>query len=223
MRSLWARLARSEQHSPPSRPKNFQFRDLSTRKPSRQRAPIIDTLATLLNTAQDAHLHAMLFAGSFSRHDLLFRELFLLPSNRDQTSKTSSHSLRMPFCSYQASNIRLTICVSKEGRREGAAMLSSLSFLLLPLSDFSPSSLLFLSQNTCNDFADPYVEQPPLLLFLDLVLLRPGVYRHLLFNRGTEPIQAGRVLVEEKPTGAESLPESRSNVSVGVGRWKVSS
>ena len=34
---------------------------------------------------------------------------------------------------------------------------------------------------------DPYVEFDALTLFIDLILLKPGVYRHLLYNRGTEP------------------------------------
>lgn len=34
---------------------------------------------------------------------------------------------------------------------------------------------------------DPLIEHPPLLLLLDLVLLKPRVYLHLLFNRGHPP------------------------------------
>ena len=43
----------------------------------------------------------------------------------------------------------------------------------------------------CNDFADPYVEHDSLTLLLDLILLKRGVYLHLLYNRGTEPRKAG--------------------------------
>ncbi|ODN72886.1 hypothetical protein L202_08309 [Cryptococcus amylolentus CBS 6039] len=39
----------------------------------------------------------------------------------------------------------------------------------------------------CNQFADPLIEHPSLLLFLDLVLLKPRVFLHLLFNRGSVP------------------------------------
>ncbi|KAF8224168.1 Arv1-domain-containing protein [Tricholoma matsutake] len=39
----------------------------------------------------------------------------------------------------------------------------------------------------CHSFADPYVEHDSLTLLLDLMLLKRGVYRHLLYNRGTEP------------------------------------
>ncbi|KAL1744475.1 Arv1-like family-domain-containing protein [Schizophyllum fasciatum] len=41
----------------------------------------------------------------------------------------------------------------------------------------------------CHAFADPYVEQDTLALVLDLILLKRGVFRHLLYNRGTEPRQ----------------------------------
>ncbi|KAL0950170.1 hypothetical protein HGRIS_010163 [Hohenbuehelia grisea] len=39
----------------------------------------------------------------------------------------------------------------------------------------------------CHSFADPYVEHDSLTLLLDLILLKRGVYRHLLYNRGSEP------------------------------------
>ncbi|KIJ14439.1 hypothetical protein PAXINDRAFT_116149 [Paxillus involutus ATCC 200175] len=41
--------------------------------------------------------------------------------------------------------------------------------------------------SNCLAFADPYVEHDTLTLLLDLILLKRGVYRHLLYNRGTEP------------------------------------
>ncbi|KAH9015186.1 Arv1-domain-containing protein [Lactarius hengduanensis] len=40
---------------------------------------------------------------------------------------------------------------------------------------------------SCRAPADPYVEHDPLVIALDLILLKRGVYRHLLFNRGTPP------------------------------------
>ena len=46
-----------------------------------------------------------------------------------------------------------------------------------------PSTL----QPSCRAPADPYVEHDPLVVALDLILLKRGVYRHLLFNRGTPP------------------------------------
>ncbi|KZV61648.1 Arv1-domain-containing protein [Peniophora sp. CONT] len=39
----------------------------------------------------------------------------------------------------------------------------------------------------CHSFADPYVEHDNLIVLLDLILLKRGVYRHLLFNRGSPP------------------------------------
>lgn len=35
----------------------------------------------------------------------------------------------------------------------------------------------------CKRFADKYVEHDFVVLFIDLVLIKPQVYRHLLFNR----------------------------------------
>lgn len=35
----------------------------------------------------------------------------------------------------------------------------------------------------CKSFADKYIELDYVLLFIDLVLLRPEVYRHLRYNR----------------------------------------
>ncbi|AAW44726.2 hypothetical protein CNG03470 [Cryptococcus deneoformans JEC21] len=42
----------------------------------------------------------------------------------------------------------------------------------------------------CNQFVDPLIEHPSLLLLLDLVLLKPRVFLHLLFNRGSLPFSA---------------------------------
>lgn len=44
-----------------------------------------------------------------------------------------------------------------------------------------------LEQPSCHEFVDPYVEHDSLTLLLDLILLKRGVYRHLLFNRGAKP------------------------------------
>lgn len=50
----------------------------------------------------------------------------------------------------------------------------------------------------CLSFADPYVEHDSLTLILDLILLKRGVYRHLLYNRGSNP----RTALEDKTTNA---------------------
>ncbi|KAJ6577556.1 Arv1-like family-domain-containing protein [Mycena capillaripes] len=42
----------------------------------------------------------------------------------------------------------------------------------------------------CRAFADPYVEHDSLTLLLDLILLKRGVFRHLLYNRGADPRRA---------------------------------
>lgn len=44
-----------------------------------------------------------------------------------------------------------------------------------------------LQQPQCHEFVDPYVEHDSLTILLDLILLKRGVYRHLLYNRGAKP------------------------------------
>ena len=58
-----------------------------------------------------------------------------------------------------------------------------------PLSFDTPSLIVphLLLQPSCRAPADPYVEHDLLVIALDLILLKRGVYRHLLFNRGTPP------------------------------------
>lgn len=57
-----------------------------------------------------------------------------------------------------------------------------------PLKPMAGSFCHFVtSQTTCQAFVDPYVEHDSLTLLLDLILLKRGVYRHLLYNRGAEP------------------------------------
>lgn len=56
---------------------------------------------------------------------------------------------------------------------------------------YESSRNLRLEQCTkCLAFADPYVEHDVLTLVIDLILLKRGVYRHLLYNRGAEPRRA---------------------------------
>jgi lipid intermediate transporter len=56
-------------------------------------------------------------------------------------------------------------------------------------------------QPSCRAPADPYVEHDALVVALDLILLKRGVYRHLLFNRGTPPKK-----VDEKPARGHDQP-----------------
>lgn len=65
---------------------------------------------------------------------------------------------------------------------------------MCPSSAFSTLFDLIISrrplhplQPSCHAPADPYVEHDALVIVLDLILLKPGVYRHLLFNRGMPP------------------------------------
>ncbi|BEJ04340.1 hypothetical protein CcaverHIS641_0201570 [Cutaneotrichosporon cavernicola] len=51
----------------------------------------------------------------------------------------------------------------------------------------------------CGDFVDPLIEAPPLLLVLDLVLLKPRVFLHLLYNRGSPPFDARGVITDSPP------------------------
>ncbi len=59
------------------------------------------------------------------------------------------------------------------------------------------------SQPSCHAPADPYVEHDALVVALDLILLKPGVYRHLLFNRGMPPRKA------EEPAPAQGQGNSQ--------------
>jgi len=52
--------------------------------------------------------------------------------------------------------------------------------------------------SNCRQFADKYVEYDWLTIWLDLILMKPGVYRHLLFNRGASPRFAEHVPGGEK-------------------------
>lgn len=75
----------------------------------------------------------------------------------------------------------------------------------------------FVSQPNpkCRKFADPYVESDDLVLFMDLILLKRGVFRHLLFNRGYPPRQAlARDTDEKKPAKLEVIRREREYVSV---------
>ncbi|KAJ1307551.1 hypothetical protein OPQ81_001648 [Rhizoctonia solani] len=61
----------------------------------------------------------------------------------------------------------------------------------------------------CLGFADPYVEHDALTLLLDLILLKREVYRHLLFNRGSEPRHIGQTDADDT-NGVARLRSSRA-------------
>ncbi|KAG2369333.1 Arv1-like family-domain-containing protein [Suillus spraguei] len=64
----------------------------------------------------------------------------------------------------------------------------------------------------CLKFADPYVEHDSLTLLLDLILLKREVYRHLIYNRGTEPRKA----LGKSKTSLEGSQESQDDA---VAEW----
>lgn len=64
----------------------------------------------------------------------------------------------------------------------------------------------------CLKFADPYVEHDSLTLLLDLILLKREVYRHLIYNRGTEP---------RKPFGKSKMGLEGSQDSQGEHKLTV--
>ncbi|KAG1736536.1 Arv1-like family-domain-containing protein [Suillus lakei] len=61
----------------------------------------------------------------------------------------------------------------------------------------------------CLKFADPYVEHDSLTLLLDLILLKREVYRHLIYNRGTEPRKA----LGKSKTGFEGSQEDEQRLA----------
>jgi len=61
-------------------------------------------------------------------------------------------------------------------------------------------------QPSCLAPADPYVEHDALLVALDLILLKRGVYRHLLFNRGTPPRKVERTVTRSGRSGDDDDP-----------------
>lgn len=71
-------------------------------------------------------------------------------------------------------------------------------------------------QPTCHAFVDPYVEHDSLTILLDLILLKRGVYRHLLYNRGTKP----RRLTGRKEKDSE-VQESGTNSKKEFVRMKA--
>ncbi|EIW83628.1 hypothetical protein CONPUDRAFT_99159 [Coniophora puteana RWD-64-598 SS2] len=55
-------------------------------------------------------------------------------------------------------------------------------------TEYESADNLRLEQCTsCRQLADPYIKRGALTKFIDVVLLKREVYRHLLFNRGAEP------------------------------------
>ena len=74
---------------------------------------------------------------------------------------------------------------------------------LIPFDRVSSQRPRRTLQPSCREPADPYVEHDALVVALDLILLKPGVYRHLLFNRGTPP----RKVEESAPARGHDGPQ----------------
>ncbi|KAG2132960.1 Arv1-like family-domain-containing protein [Suillus clintonianus] len=68
----------------------------------------------------------------------------------------------------------------------------------------------------CLKFADPYVEHDSLTLLLDLILLKREVYRHLIYNRGTEP----RKSLRKSKTGLEESQEDEHKLAATKNRQR---
>ncbi|KAI9489106.1 Arv1 protein [Zychaea mexicana] len=50
-------------------------------------------------------------------------------------------------------------------------------------TQYSKDNIRLTSCEKCNRFADKYIEHDFVIIFIDMLLLKPQVYRHLLFNR----------------------------------------
>lgn len=78
---------------------------------------------------------------------------------------------------------------------------------------------LKIAQSACHAFADPYVEHDTLTLWIDLILLKRDVYRHLLFNRGTGARRLGTSATKVHDDGGQAItsdttPQSRERVHI---------
>ncbi|KAJ7284402.1 Arv1-like family-domain-containing protein [Mycena rebaudengoi] len=87
---------------------------------------------------------------------------------------------------------------------------TSLQFLYT-VYDKTSSNLRLEQCANCHTFADPYVEHDSLTIILDLILLKRGVFRHLLYNRGTEP--------RKSVAGSETVNPGRSPQEREKLRW----
>ncbi|KAF9515971.1 hypothetical protein BS47DRAFT_1341268 [Hydnum rufescens UP504] len=79
---------------------------------------------------------------------------------------------------------------------------------------YQSESNLRLSQCVaCLSFTDPYVEHDLLTIVLDLILLKQGVYRHLLFNRASQP----RRVTESNDSASASVDNASDKKII----WKL--
>ena len=60
--------------------------------------------------------------------------------------------------------------------------------------EFSKGNIRLTKCDVCKKFADKYVEMEPMIVFLDMMLLKPKVYRHVLKNRMDQPLMMNRTI-----------------------------
>ncbi|KAI8886913.1 Arv1-like protein, partial [Backusella circina FSU 941] len=53
-------------------------------------------------------------------------------------------------------------------------------------TQYSKDNIRLTTCDRCNQFADKYIEHDFVIIFIDMLLHKPQVYRHLLFNRITK-------------------------------------
>ncbi|PWN33228.1 Arv1-domain-containing protein [Meira miltonrushii] len=69
---------------------------------------------------------------------------------------------------------------------------------------YGPQHLICTKCKACGAFADPYVEHEAIIVVIDLILVKPRAYRHLLFNRKDVFAQDDtRKKVKESPATTE--------------------
>ncbi len=49
--------------------------------------------------------------------------------------------------------------------------------------EYGKGNIRLTQCENCQSFADKYVEFEPIIIFIDMLLHKPQVYRHILFNR----------------------------------------
>jgi len=91
------------------------------------------------------------------------------------------------------------------------------------LSSFDPL------QDKCKKFADKYIEHDFVVLFIDIILIKPQVYRHLLYNRLGTPDDRLNVFPMHKTflclaidTTPWTVADSFRCISYMGSSWKVS-
>lgn len=92
-------------------------------------------------------------------------------------------------------------------------------------TQYSPSNIRLTACPRCNKFADKYIEYDNVLIFVDVILLKPQAYRHLVFNVltsepqqwGAPPSSASSSMANSfsntKPVLADGLTINKNNIS----------